>query len=114
VAYEEKMSAAAHAEHEKSLFVRSLRFIVELDCEIIIEDRLGFLEGDAMLPEVRGGFGWIPIESDYLYIVWTTIASARIAQGRYFPTPECGIARWRRNTGSGMLATTLQSHRTCP
>jgi len=52
VADDEKMSAATHAEHEESLFMRGVRFIVELDSEVIIEDRLRFLEGNAMLPEV--------------------------------------------------------------
>jgi len=46
------LSAAAHAEHEKAFLLRGVRLIVELDSELVVEDRLGFLEGNAMLPEV--------------------------------------------------------------
>lgn len=60
VANEEKMSSAAHAEHEKAFLFRGVRLIVELDSELVVEDSLGFLKGNTVLPEVRGGLGRVP------------------------------------------------------
>lgn len=64
VADEEKMSSATHAKHEKTLLlIRGVRLIVELNGELVVEDRLGFLEGDAMLLEVRDGLGRVPVKN---------------------------------------------------
>ena len=46
--------------------------VKELNCEFVVENRFGFLEGNAVLPEVRGGFGRIPFKPDYQYIVFMT------------------------------------------
>ena len=77
MADQEKVSATAHAEHEKALLVRGVRLVVELDGELVVEDGLGFLEGNTMLPEVRGSLSWIPVELDHLYIVWMRDRLAR-------------------------------------
>ena len=71
------MGATAHAKHEKALLIRGVSFVVKLDGELIVEDRLSFLEGNAVLPEVVGGLGRVPVESDHLYIVWMIQAFAR-------------------------------------
>src|SRR3546814_67705 len=73
---EQKMSTAAHAQHEKALLVRGMGLVVELHGEFVVEDRLGFFEGNAMFPEVRGGFGRVPVKSNHLYIVWMVDAFA--------------------------------------
>lgn len=52
VADQQKVSAAAHAEHEKTLLLGGVWFVVELNSELVVEDRLGFLEGNAVFPEV--------------------------------------------------------------
>ena len=41
----------AHSEQNEPVFIGRL-IIIELHCELIIEDRLSFLEGDSMLLEV--------------------------------------------------------------
>ena len=38
--------------------------IVKEDGAIIKEDRLGLLEGDSVLPLIRGALAWIPFESN--------------------------------------------------
>ena len=52
VADEEKVGAAAHAQHEKAIFFGGVRFVVELNGKFVVEDTLGFLKGNAMLLEV--------------------------------------------------------------
>lgn len=44
--------------------------VVKLHGKLVIEDRPGFLEGNAKPPEVRGGLGRIPVKLHHLYIVW--------------------------------------------
>lgn len=52
VAYQEKVSAAAHAQHKKAFLIGGVGLIVELDGELVVEDGLSLLEGNTMLPEV--------------------------------------------------------------
>ena len=77
VADQEKVGTTAHAKHEEAILIYRVRIVVKLHGKLVIEDRLGLLEGDAMLPEVRGGLGWIPVKLDHLYIVWMIQAFAR-------------------------------------
>lgn len=77
VANQEKVSAAAHAEHEKALFACGVQFVVELNGELVVEDGLSLLEGNVVLPEVRCGLSRIPVKLDHLYIVWMIDAFAR-------------------------------------
>ncbi len=80
VADKEKMRSAAHTEQEKALLSRRMRRVVELNGELVLEERLSFLKGNAMLPEVRRAFSRIPLKCDHLYIVWMIVAFASLAQ----------------------------------
>ena len=71
------MSAATHTQHEKALFLRGVRLTEELNGEFIVENRLCLLERHAMLSEVRGSFGWIPVKLNHLDIVWMLGAVSR-------------------------------------
>lgn len=44
--------------------------IEKLHCEFIVENRLRFLEGNAMFPEIEYGLGRIPLEIYRPYFVW--------------------------------------------
>ena len=43
--------------------------VIELNSELIIEDRLGLLEGNSVLSLVRGRFGLIPLKLNHKYSV---------------------------------------------
>ena len=44
--------------------------VKELNCEFVVENRLGFLEGNTVLSEVRGGLGRVPFNPSHQYIVF--------------------------------------------
>ncbi len=72
VADEEEVGSGAHSEHEKTLLCRGMRLVIELNSELVVENGLGFLKGNTMFPEIRCGFGRIPLKGNHLYIVWMT------------------------------------------
>ena len=47
----------AHAQQQKAFFLRRGVIVEELDGKLIVERRLGFLEGNPMLPEICRGLG---------------------------------------------------------
>jgi len=67
--YDEDAQPVAHTEHNKSLFVLGMLFIKELPRIIVKENRLCFVEGNAVLFKVRERFGRAPLELDHIYIV---------------------------------------------
>jgi hypothetical protein len=49
VAYQEKPGVRTHAQKKESILVDRVLFIKELNSEVVIEDSLGYLEGDFVL-----------------------------------------------------------------
>jgi hypothetical protein len=70
MAHKKQLCAAAHAQHQETRFIEGVRLVVELDCKIVIENRLRFFKRNAVLPEIRGGFRWVPVKLDHIYTVW--------------------------------------------
>lgn len=46
--------------------------IVKLDGSVVVENASGFVESNAVLFRIRGGFLAIPLEAYHTYIVFTT------------------------------------------
>ena len=67
---DEQPCSSALPEQQKAIFVGRVLIVKELNCEFVVENRLGFLEGNTVLPEVRGGLGRIPFKPDHQYIVF--------------------------------------------
>jgi hypothetical protein len=57
----------ASSKHEESLLILRMIRIGVFDCSLIIEDCLGFIEGNAMFPLVRKILWFVPLESDHNY-----------------------------------------------
>jgi hypothetical protein len=77
VADEEKPSGIAHAKEEEAFLFGGVLIVIELDGKFIVEDGLGLLEGDTVLPEVGGSLGLIPFELDHTYSVLLVFSPSR-------------------------------------
>jgi hypothetical protein len=77
VADEEDPSGIAHAKEEEAFFLGGVLIVVELNGKLVIEDGLGLLEGDSMLPEVGRSLGLIPFKLDHTYSVWILFSPSR-------------------------------------
>jgi hypothetical protein len=58
-----------HTKEEEAFLFGGVFIVVELNGEFVIEDRLGLLKGDPVLPEIGRSLGLIPFESDHTYSV---------------------------------------------
>ncbi len=58
-----------HTKEEEAFLFSGVFIVVELNGEFVIEDRLGLLEGDPVLPEIGRSLGLIPFKSDHTYSV---------------------------------------------
>ena len=61
--------AVAQTKHQEALFVVRVILIEELSSIVVIEDRTGLLEGNAVTRRVALGFVWVPFELDHMYII---------------------------------------------
>jgi hypothetical protein len=57
VADEEEPSGIAHAKEEEAFLFSGVLIVIELNGKFVIEDSLGLLEGDTVLPEVGPALG---------------------------------------------------------
>ena len=75
----EDPQSEAHAKEEESIFVLRMVGVEEPDGVLVVESRAGFLEGDAVLPNVCSLFAFIPLESQLIhtYIVWTIMSRVK-------------------------------------
>ena len=64
---------ATHTQHEKAIFVLCLGMfcIKELNCKLIIKNKLRLLKRNAMILYICNCFDRIPIELNHSYIVHT-------------------------------------------
>ena len=69
---DEQLGGRTHAKHEEALFFGRVLIIEELHREFVVENGLGVIEGNTMLPQICSGFMRIPFELEHKYIVFTT------------------------------------------
>ena len=67
---DEQPCSRTQPEQQKAIFGGRVLIVKELNCEFVVENRFGLLEGNTVLSEVRGGFGRIPFKPDHQYIVF--------------------------------------------
>jgi len=77
VANEKEPGGITHTKEKEARFFGGVFIVVELDGKFVIEDRLGLLEGDTVLPEVGRSLGLIPFELDHTYSVLMVSSPSR-------------------------------------
>ena len=79
VADKEDPSCITHAEEEEAFLFDGMLIVIELNGKLIVENRLGLLEGDTVLSEIGRSLGLIPFKLDHTYSVWMLFSPSREA-----------------------------------